>query len=290
MEKNLLKNSRILFLIAVFLAPVYFFAPETAANTNISSDVSEHWAWNDMIGWIDFYNTNTVEVLSGKLTGYASSSAGDISLDCATTRNGNICGASNYAVTNDGGGNLSGWGWSDLYGWISFDCNNNDGCSTSAYRTFIESGTGQFRNYAWNDLVGWISLNCSDPVFCGTSDYKVVSSWQPVAAYGSIESPAFDTQSTSSQLNSFVWQGNQPTGSLLRLQIAVSDSPSGPWNYRGSDGTDESYYSADAGTPVSFDYNFHNGSRYFRYRALLYTNEAQTASPLLEDIFINWSP
>ena len=38
-------------------------ASNVSAATNISSGVSyEHWAWNDNIGWIDFYSTNNVNV------------------------------------------------------------------------------------------------------------------------------------------------------------------------------------------------------------------------------------
>ena len=86
-------------------------ANRAEAATNISATTTEHWAWNDIIGWMDFYNTLNINVGTTQLTGYASSSAGDISLDCATTRIGSICGTSNYKVLNDGLGGLSGWGW-----------------------------------------------------------------------------------------------------------------------------------------------------------------------------------
>lgn len=57
----------------------------------INTTTAQHYAWNDSLGWIDFYNSGNVGVTSSSLTGYASSSAGDISLDCHTSRNGNIC-------------------------------------------------------------------------------------------------------------------------------------------------------------------------------------------------------
>ena len=147
-----------------FLALLFLVGIRSAdAATNISSIVTDHWAWNDVIGWMDFYNTNTVNVSSQNLTGYASSSAGDISLDCHTTRNGNMCnGTNDYQVTNNGAGTLSGWGWNDQYGWISFDCHNNNGCGSSNYEVLIDPLTGDFSNYAWNDVIGWIS-------FCGNA-------------------------------------------------------------------------------------------------------------------------
>ncbi|MEK7547136.1 MAG: hypothetical protein AAB536_03100, partial [Patescibacteria group bacterium] len=159
---NFFKN---LFGIAVFLfvfcANIVFLVNIVEAATNISASTTSHWAWSDIIGWMDFYNTNTITVRSQNLTGYASSSAGDVSLDCHTTRSGDICITSNYQVTNDGSGNLSNWGWNDTYGWISFDCAQNPGgCNQSNYRVYIDAG-GNFRNYAWNDTIGWISFNCN---------------------------------------------------------------------------------------------------------------------------------
>lgn len=70
------------------------FSQSRAAGTNINSSATSSVAWDDIIGWLDFYNTNIVQVKGTRLEGYASSSVGDISLDCATTRSGNICGSS----------------------------------------------------------------------------------------------------------------------------------------------------------------------------------------------------
>ncbi len=49
------------------------------ASTNISSAGNAHWAWNDAIGWMDFYTPGTVEVNGYGITGYASSSLGPVS-------------------------------------------------------------------------------------------------------------------------------------------------------------------------------------------------------------------
>src|SRR5258708_2212440 len=113
------KKKYVAVLITAVFCAIFTGVLNVSAATNISATPASHYAWNDLIGWMDFYNTNTVVVGVHGLTGYSSSSVGDISLDCATTRVGNICGSSNYQVTNDGAGNLSGWGWTDSYGWIS---------------------------------------------------------------------------------------------------------------------------------------------------------------------------
>ncbi len=266
--------------------------------TNISSSTTEHWAWSDVIGWIDFYNTNTITVSSQKLTGYASSSAGDVSLDCATTRSGNICGTSNYSITNDGLGNLTGWAWNDSYGWVSFDCNNNGGCASSTYRVFIDPNNGYFCGssgsascYAWNDLAGWVSFNCANNSSCGTSNYKVVTSWIATSTTGYVDSTIFDTGSAEgAQLNSVLWQGSQPAGTSIRFQFAVSNASSGPWTYVGSDGTVNTYYSVNVNTSQNLDYSLFNNFRYFRYRTTLVSNQAQTVSPRVDDVIVNWSP
>lgn len=262
------------------------------ASTNISSTPSEHWAWNDIIGWIDFYNTNTVNVTSQKLTGYASSSAGDISLDCATTRNGDICAQSNYKVLNNGMGDLSGWAWNDEYGWISF-CGGQgtaDCPGTNAYRVLINPSTGVFTGWAWNDIVGWISFNCSNTNGCSNSDYKVVTSWNATSTTGFLESSTYDTGiNGGAHLNSFFWRGNQPAGTSVRFQFAVSNSSSGPWTYLGPNGND-SYYVVGPDTAQTLNYSLFDNYRYFRYKVTLVSNQAQTETPRIDEIVINWSP
>lgn len=277
-------------IFAIVLLSFVGFSHMGNAATNISPSVSEHWAWNDTIGWIDFYTNTTITVTSQKLTGYASSSIGDISFDCATTRIGDICGQSNYAVTNDGAGNLSGWGWNDTYGWISFDCNNHSGCGTVNYRTYIDS-SGNFNNWAWNDIVGWFTFNCADPNICGTSNYKVVTSWQATSTSGYIDSATFDAGvSTGVKLNSVYWNGSLPSGTFVRFQFAMSSSTSGPWEYVGSDGTSATYYTVDPGVSMSLDNIQHNNVRYVRYRVTLVSNQNQTLSPRIDDIAVSFSP
>lgn len=280
----------IFFVILIFGLNLLFLSKITEAATNVSASTTSHWAWNDLIGWVDFYNTNTITVGAHSLTGYASSTAGDISLDCHTTRSGNICGTSNYQVTNDGAGNLSGWGWNDNYGWVSFDCNNTSSCGTSNYRTYIDSN-GNFQNYAWNDAMGWISFNCDNYGGCGSSNYKVLSSWVATSEIATLDSTTYDTGSTKgAQLNSVLWHGTLPSGTAVRFQFAVSNSSSGPWNFMGTDGTANTYYSTGPDSSLGLDYNLFSNMRYFRYRIILSSNLAQTTSPKVDEVLINWSP
>lgn len=278
-----------LVVFAFLLAARY--SPQTSnASTNMNS--TNHWAWNDAISWIDFYGTGNVNVTSQQLQGYASSSAGDISLDCHTTRSGNICGSSSYQVYNDGSGNLTGWGWNDVYGWISF-CGgqNTSNCpgSVSSYQVVVNPTTGIFtdgglqRNYAWNDVIGWISFNCDNGSGCGTSAYKVQTGWVATSTSGYVESSTFDTGiSGGAEINSILWHGTLPGGTSVVFQLAVSNSSSGPWTYQGA-------YTGTPGTPINIDYALHNNARYFRYTMTLNSNQAQTASPRVDDVNVNWS-
>ncbi len=292
MPKNeKIKNlAGILLLVFISGINLLFLTKVVEAATNVTSTVTSHWAWDDVIGWIDFYNTNTVNVSSHQLTGYASSSAGDVSLDCATTRTGNICSTSNYKVTNDGSGNLSGWAWNDNYGWISFDCNNTGSCGSSNYRTYIDAN-GNFQNYAWNDSLGWISFNCDNYGGCSSSNYKVLSSWVATSAVATLDSATYDTGSTKgAQLNSVMWHGTLPAGTAVRFQFAVSNASSGPWNFMGTDGTINTYYNTGPDVSLKLDYNLFNDMRYFRYRIILSSDLSQTYSPTVNEVLINWSP
>ena len=278
------------FRVVILLSTFYFlFSFPAHAATNISSSTTEHWAWNDIIGWINFYATDTVTVSSNATTtGYASSSAGDISLDCATTRSGNICSSSSYGARNDGSGNYSGWGWNDQYGWISFWCGNNNGCGASNYRVFINS-SGNFNNYAWNDLIGWISFNCGNTV-C-PPDYKVVTSWRPTSTTATLESSTFDTGvSAGAQINSVLWHGDMPVGTAVQFQFASSNASSGPWTFMGTDGTSSTFYNTGPNASLKINYSQNNNKRYFRYKAFILSDDTQTLSPRVDDIFVNWSP
>lgn len=259
------------------------------AATNISSSPTEHWAWNDIVGWMDFYNTLNVNVNPSQLTGYASSSIGDISLDCATTRAGNICSGANdnYKVINDGSGYLAGWAWNDNYGWVSFcggggadpDCPGNG----IAYQVSINPNTGLFSGFAWNDIIGWISFNCAD-IGCGV-DYKVKTSWVATSTDATIESTTFDTGvNGGAQINSFYWEGEQGVGTAIYFQFAVSNSTSGPWNYFGN-------YEASEGLPrTKVDFILHNNQRYFRYKITLVSDQGQQNTPVINKVVVDWSP
>src|SRR3989344_822033 len=150
--------TRILYLclsvafLSVFISAL--LAPR-AAHAAPNIDANDRWAWNDVVGWIDFgYAGNqNVEVADTELRGYASSSVGFISLNCASGPQGSNCSAP-YSVTNT---------------------------------------NGALAGYAWNDAVGYISFNCSNTGTCGTINYKVKTTWIAPPATGLLLSNIFDS-------------------------------------------------------------------------------------------------
>ena len=262
--------SAVLALTLVLLAGAAFLLRRAGAATNISALISEHFAWDDVAGWLDHYSTNTVQLAGSAMFGYASSSLGAFSFDCSTSPSGNICASSNYGVCNglagihqsdgtctnaDASGWLSGYAWNDYAGWVSFSCQNtNPGCGTPGspgyWGVTVDSLSGTFSGYAWSDIDGWISFNCANNSSCGTSNYKVVSSWRATSSVAYLESATVDTQSVGgATLNSITWLGvqnangtNQQT--YVDFQIAASSSSAGPWSFVGPSGTSLDYYSA----------------------------------------------
>ena len=266
-----------LFLTGYFfffgLALIVFLLPKEAKAVlpNIVPDTLPNgpftqWAWNDVIGWIDFLITGTPNVIvaDAELSGYASSSVGYLALNCGSglPPGGfpDCMSLGNWKVSNGANGvagRLSGWAWNDQIGWISF-CGNTSGGSmwinnrwecpaNPTYQvTIITSATaglnpGDFFGWAWNDVIGWISFNCSN-VSCGLSNYKVKTSWvalPPTLTDGNLVSSIFDTCPSgtlpntscgSSAPNTIMWRGSLPANTAVRFQIASSDCENGGIN------------------------------------------------------------
>lgn len=309
----------IVIALSVILTLILFFTKKTKADTNITSTFPYYYSWNDVNGFWDFFNTNTVNVYGEKLTGYASSSLGDISFDCATTRNGNICNVSNYGVCNgknathnmdgsctgaDAEGNLSGFAWNDEIGWISF-CGglNNSSCPGSIpYGVSIDKNTGFFRGYAWNDIVGWISFNCDQHGSCNPN-YAVNTNWRSTSTVGYLESNTIDTLTTST-LQSIIWQGSCGlAGTNLGFQIAVSSNPNGPWDFKGPSGGNSDWFGLPCSAsllggpsnscpapniPICVTPGAFTG-RYFRYKVKLQSNLLQNSSPRVDNVILNFT-
>ena len=156
------------------------FTPTGASGAQISN--TYHYAWSGNYGWIDFaYPGGNVRVPigAGDLNGgaYVLSNSSWISLNCAYT---DSCSSVSYKVSSDANGNLSGWAWSESFGWISFASTTPITYGvTVATTTTANYQAGEFDGYAWSENIGWISFNCktggdNQTNICATSNYKVL--------------------------------------------------------------------------------------------------------------------
>jgi hypothetical protein len=118
-------------------------------------------------------------------------------------------------------------------------------------------------------------------------------------ASGTLDSETFDTRVTTGvQLNSVTWQGVAPSSTAVGVQFAVSNSSSGPWNFKGPDGTSNTYFTGNPGASIPIiatdsgtsGYTLFNGYRYFRYRVILFASTGFAYSPTVSGITVNWSP
>ena len=325
---ELILSGGIIFAL-VLVAAIFFYGVRVSAThnpsppgSNISATTTDHWAWNDLVGWIQFHDipdTLKVIVKEDRVEGYASSSAKELALDCSTAPQNTCSGGYNsstpgsYRVLNNGCGVLGGWAWNDTYGWVSFSSTNHTGTVTYGVTiSNLPGEQGHFKGYAWSEVIGWLSFNCKDlesfyPNFCSTtSNYRVVTAWQTTSTSAVLDSSVIDTGVPSGvQLNSIMWRGSYVgsgcpggvgPGQGVQFQIAVGNTTSGAWTsaFMGPDGTSATYFNApNFGVPVALTsggYNRFTNYRYFRYRILLISDQNQTLSPVVDDIIVNWSP
>lgn len=288
-------KQRIIFIIIAFVAGCSF----AYAATNIDTQgVGEKWGWNDVFGWVDMAVTNTVNVGTSTVAGYASSSIGDIMFDCATTRAGNTCATANFKTANDGTGLLSGWAWNDVIGWISMSGTTADG---QAYQVHIDPAgdniNSYFHGWAWNDVVGWLTFNCNDygGAFCtATSTYKTQTSSGAAPSNAEFTSSIFDIGTPTGLFNTIAWRGSQPSGTAVQFQIATATSSAALMGATSTVFSASSWFTVNPApasptklTPTLTGVAVEN-RRYIRYRAALSTSGANGLQ--IDDIIINWSP
>ncbi len=294
----------------LLLMPAVGLASHVTAN--ISTATAERYAWNDVIGWIDFGN-GEVEVKNSQLKGYAFSPAvGAIALDCETSPAPGCGSGDPWRVSNAELGKLAGWAWNDAIGWVSFCGSGASGSQwdedagkwkcpdtpVPTYQVTVDPDTREFSGWAWNDAVGWISFNCSNTNGCGTSSYRVKTEWDGVLPNGSLVSSTFELCSTAgckASLNAILWYGDPLIGDAeVGFQVAVSDSAP-PTDFKGPGGTASSgdLYSGEPGEVVALLPAVHGSGRYFRYKLFLTPCNASCSkptSPVVKDVIINISP
>ncbi len=82
------------------------------------------------------------------------------------------------------------------------------------------------------------------------------------------------------QWSTLSWNASTPANTTLRFQAAASNSPSGPFDFVGPDGSAGTYYTSSGGSLGQFD-----GNRYLKYKAFLSTTDS-AATPTLNDVTV----
>ncbi|MDZ7726637.1 MAG: carboxypeptidase-like regulatory domain-containing protein [Candidatus Campbellbacteria bacterium] len=164
------------FLVAISVAAIINFTFPvvlSASETDGTIDSSEKYArFLSADTLINFATSEgDVHVTDDGLTGYAwSEDYGWINLDPGES-----------GVSNDGEGNLSGYAWGENIGWINF-------APSEGGVTIDENG--EFNGYAWSENIGWIVFSCETDNSCSSLNHGVATDWRPesVRSSGSSES------------------------------------------------------------------------------------------------------
>jgi len=104
-------------------------------------------------------------------------------------------------------------------------------------------------------------------------------------ATSTLESSTFDT-GTTSNFYSLNWTplSQQNSSTSVSFQFATSPSSTGPWNYLGSNGTANNYYTSP-GTQIS---SVNNNAEYARYKTYL-TTKIATVTPTVNDVLFSFT-
>jgi hypothetical protein len=144
--------------------PTPTITPTPAPGTG-NIDWNNKWAWGDKVGWYNYRPTGGgATVTNTGLYGYIfHENVGWIKLSYSDTPPYGNTTATNWGVNNDGNGNLSGYGWSEIAGWINFH---------PTHSQVVIDSSGNFSGYAWSENAGWIHFGSTSPV-----SYKVKTAW-----------------------------------------------------------------------------------------------------------------
>jgi hypothetical protein len=104
---------------------------------------------------------------------------------------------------------------------------------------------------------------------------------------GSLTSPVLDTVSTAN-FNTISWNlTSQPPTTEIKFQIATNNDNS-TWDFKGPDGTSNTYYEDPIGPSGLQIHADHNRDRYFKYKAYFSTTQ-WNITPTLKDVTITYN-
>lgn len=105
-----------------------------------------------------------------------------------------------------------------------------------------------------------------------------------------LTSSPIDTQrTTGAAFHSIMWQGTKPNSTVVKFQIASSDSTS-TLAFVGPDGTATTFYTPSSiNQPIQINPLFHNNDRYVQFKIFLEHDGAGIA-PTVNAVILGWSP
>lgn len=151
------------------------------------TNVFQGYAWNDAIGWVQFKTTLSQITQDSSadpsVEGYAwNDNIGWISMSNAGVPPAGTCDASPK--------NTCLWAWNDNIGWITH--NSVDNPSSPKYGMHIDASTGEVSGYIWSDVAGWINLDPVAPYPASPTNAvqfdpntRQLSGWAKIEGYGS---------------------------------------------------------------------------------------------------------
>jgi len=182
---------------------------------------------------------------------------------------------------------LTGWAWTDNFGWISFS-SANSGAGGGPYAVSLDKLSGAFSGYAWSDNAGWISFNSSDiPAACTGSRAPQVnlttgasSGYAYAMVYGASADGCIELSGTnhtspdmsgnggitydpsSGSIIGYAWGSNSPTTGPGWIQFLAS---AGPTTLSGTCQALTAHQNVLPGTNVTFEGDPTNGTPTYQY-------------------------
>lgn len=159
-QMKTIKVGKTIAVAGIFVVAFFSAASNLLADGNI--DNADKYAWAENAGWQNWNSLHGgVTVMlngnNGYLEGYVwAENIGFIKVGAGGGPYGNTA-ADDYGVNVDASWKLSGYGWSEVAGWINFNPTHS--------QVVIDKSTGSFEGYAWGENIGWINFKNSSPAY-----------------------------------------------------------------------------------------------------------------------------
>jgi len=135
------------------------------------------------------------------------------------------------------GDNVSGWAWSENYGWISFNCINDDSCGSIDYGVAIDEATGAMSGHAWSSNLGWIDFSPSgpypeDPQFSVYYDSATgqITGWAKILVLGDdgwMKMVNASIDPATGEFKGWMWNGNDDGSGIGWISFNCADPGAG---------------------------------------------------------------